>query len=98
MLSPCVRISQVVLDLPEEVTVVLDAAFVCSTNPAAKVNHRFVTLTLAVADVETDLSMPCKVLDRGDVRKDVSVKLLTIEENVIHHCKSNRVRVGEALA
>ena len=92
MLSYRIGICKIILQLPEEVIVVLDCAFIGCSCPVSKLNHRGILFCLACSDIKSKFGMPSEVLDRSDIRKDISVEFLTTQENIIHHCQSDRVR------
>lgn len=97
VLSPCVRIGEIVLKLPESTLVVLDAAFVGVACPVTKIESRFETLGLAPSKIEAKLHTPYQIFQRvpidkrSNVRKDISCQFLPVEENVIFKSDSDRV-------
>ena len=95
MLVESLIVSDVVLELPELVCIVLDTAWVGSTLPSSEWNHWFIGLTLWCAEVETELCMPSKILERLYLKEYITIELLTIEENIVIHSHSDRVRRGE---
>ena len=97
VLAPCIGIGQIILKLPEHISVVLYAAFVRVAGPVAEVEHRLVSLRLAPAEVETELCVPDEMLDGGDVGENAARELLTVEQNVILHSDTDRVRIGIVL-
>ena len=47
-----------------------------------------------MADIETELSVPGEILDRVDICEDVTCELLTLEDDVVEHCHSDRVHTA----
>ena len=40
--------------------------------------------------------MPHQILDRCHLKEDVTVQFLTLQQDVIHHCHGDGVRIGVA--
>ena len=58
MFADSCRILQIVVQRPEVIAVLLQAALVTLTLPGSEVNHRVVGLSLGCTDIETQLAMP----------------------------------------
>ena len=92
MLAPLVGIGKIVLELPEIVAVLLIADGVLAAYPAAEVDHRLVSVGIRFSHIETELCSPCYMFYRSKFSVDVSAEFLSLEENLIHHRKCDRVR------
>ena len=94
VLAPRVGICKIVFQLPEDVLVVLYAALVGVAGPVAEVEHRLVAFALAPSEIKTDFRVPYEVLYRCDVSENASRKFLPVEQDVILHCDTDRIRIG----
>ena len=93
VLAEGAAVGQVVLELPELVAVLLDAALVAGALPSSEVNHWFVGFSSVPTKVKTKLSMPYEVLNRCYLEVNVTIQLLTFQQNIVHHCHGDGVRV-----
>ena len=97
LLGKRVAIGHVVLQLPEGVVVLLDAAFI-RLFPVGKVDGVVVDFGFAVTDVVTHFGMPSDVLDGGQLRIDVSRQFLAVQHVVLLHRFGYRVVDAVVLA
>ena len=89
-------VGQVVLQLPEGARVLLNRASVGGTVPGTQVNGGFPLFTLRRRDVVTKFGVPNDVFQEIGVnlKEDVTGQFLTVQQDLVQQCQSNRVGVG----
>ena len=93
VLAKGTAVGQVVLQLPELAAVLLDAALVAGTLPSTEVNHRFISLCTVPTEVKAQLGVPYQILNRSHLEVHITIQFLTLQQDVVHHCHGNGVRV-----